>query len=213
VTYDELLAAVKAEGGFDVPDAMVGGWINEVHQKAVAESQWMMRTLELGPTIAGTATYVLPDAVVDLVGLFVAPPAQPPATYGRVSTEQLWGLKSGSSWLADGAVFAPQFDASAVELVELYPPPGTSGASISALAAMIPGLMVSGDSPVIPADMHGDLKDGAIALGLLRVDERADSSQLFDQRFQAMVAKLRRRKKSRVGSQTSRMLVWGADWR
>lgn len=214
MTFDELLAAVKAEGGFDVGDLIVGGWINETHQKAAAESQWLMRTLELGPTIAGVAAYALPDDVVDLVGLFLQDATKPPLPYSRVSTEQLWSLKAGSAGLTgSGGVFAPQFDASAVEQVELYPAPASAGVGISALAAMIPALMVTGGSPVIPADMHGDLKDGAIALGLLRIDERPDSAALFDARFAAMVAKLRRRKKSRVGSQTARMLVWGSDWR
>src|SRR3982751_6313077 len=64
-SYDELVAAVKAEGGFDVADAIAGGWLNENHQKAVAEAQWLMRTLELGPTVAGVAAYALPDDVVD----------------------------------------------------------------------------------------------------------------------------------------------------
>lgn len=212
-TYDELVAALGSEGGFDVSTAMRGGWLNEVHRKAVAEAQWMMRSLELGPTVAGTATYVLPDDVVDLAGLYLRDPGATPAPYERASTEMLWSLKAGTSWTTGpGGVFAPTFDAVAASLVELWPVPTTSGAAISALAAMIPPLMVSGSSPVIPVDMHGDLKDGAIALGLLRIDERPDSAALFDARFAAMVASLRKRRKSRVGSGTSRMRVRGHDW-
>jgi hypothetical protein len=84
---------------------------------------------------------------------------------------------------------------------------------ITALAAMVPAEMTSGMSPVIPEDMHGDLLDGAIALGLLRMDERADSAATFEARFERMVEKLRRRKNSRVGSRVSRMKLYGYDWR
>lgn len=213
MTFDEVVAAVGSEGGFDVSTAMQGGWVNEVHQKAVGAAQWMMRSLELGPTVAGTATYALPDDVVDLAGLYLQPPGATPLPYERASTAMLWSLKTGMSWTTGpGGVFVPSFDADAAALIELWPVPATSGAAINALAAMIPPLMVSGSSPVIPADMHGDLKDGAIALGLLRIEERPDSAALFDARFQAMVGNLRKRRKSRVGSGTARMRVRGHDW-
>lgn len=213
MTYDELVAAVGSEGGFDVSEAVRGGWINEVHRKAVAESQWMMRTLELGPTVADTATYALPDDVVDLVGLFLQDATDDPTAWQRVSTEMLWSLKAGTSWVTgSGGVFGPTFDDDGTEQVELYPAPTTSGVTITSLAAMVPPLMVAGSSPVIPEDFHGALKDGAIALGLLRIDERPDSAALFEARFQAMVVDLKRRKKSRVGSGTARMRVRGHDW-
>lgn len=215
MTFDELVDAVGSEGGFDVSPAMQGGWVNEVHQKAVGAAQWMMSTLELGPTVADTATYELPDDVVDLAGLYLQDPAagSTPLPYERASTEMLWSLKSGVSWTTGpGGVFVPSFDAAAMALIELWPVPTTSGATINALAAMIPPLMISGSSPVIPADMHGDLKDGAIALGLLRIEERPDSAALFDARFAAMVGNLRKRRKSRVGSGTARMRVRGHDW-
>ena len=212
-TFDELVEDVGAEGGFDVSVAMRGGWVNEVHQRAVAESQWQMQQLELGPTVAGTATYALPSNVADVAGLFTQDGAETPVPYGRASTEMLWAVKAGTSRLTgSGGVFAPAFDDDAVPLIELYPAPTKTGVSVSALAAMIPAAMATGDSPVIPLDMHGDLKDGAIALGLLRIDERPDSAALFQARFDAMVAKLTKRKKSRVGSGSSRMRVRGYDW-
>lgn len=213
MTFDELVDAVGSEGGFDVSEAMRGGWVNEVHQKAVGAAQWMMCSLELGPTVADTATYELPDDVVDLAGLYLQSPGDTPLPYTRASTEMLWSLKTGLSWTSGpGGVFVPSFDADATALIELWPVPTTSDATINALAATIPPLMISGSSPVIPADMHGELKDGAIALGLLRIEERPDSAALFDARFQAMVGNLRKRRKSRVGSGTARMRVRGHDW-
>lgn len=204
-TFDELVEGVGAEGGFDVPAAMRGGWINEVHQKAVAEAQWQMKKLQLGPTVAGTAVYAVPADVADVAGLFTLVAGGSPVIFDRASIEQLWAVQSGAARFRRAGVFAPAFDESAVAGIELYPVPVVSGVAITALAAMIPPAMVSGGSPVIPLDMHGDLKDGAIALGLLRIDERPDSAALFQQRFDAMVTRLTRRKKSRIGSGSSRM--------
>lgn len=214
-TLSEISSGVASEGGFDVASAMIDGWVNEVYRKAVAKAQWLMRSLELGPTVAGTATYALPAGVVDLAGLFLPDAATGrQLTYKRTSTEGLWAVKSGESRLAgSGGVFAPAFDSASVAQVELYPAPATSGLSITALAAMVPSPLASGETPAIPEDMHGDLKDGAIALGLLRIDERPDASALFQQRFDVMVAELRKRKNSRVGSGSARMKVYGSDWR
>lgn len=211
----EISSGVASEGGFDVASTMIDGWVNEVYRKAVAKAQWLMRSLEVGPTVAGAATYALPAGVVDLAGLFLPDAATGrQLTYNRTSTEALWAVKAGTSRLAgSGGVFAPAFDSVSVALVELYPVPTTSGLSITALAAMIPTTLTAADTPVIPEDMHGDLKDGAIALGLLRIDERPDAAALFEQRFQTMVGELRKRKNSRVGSGSSRMKVYGSDWR
>lgn len=192
--------------------AMRGGWANEVHRKAVAESQWQMESLSLGVTVVGVAELDVPERVVDVVGIYLDD-GSGPAHYSRISTTELWELKGGRRGLrGEGGVFAPAFGSAGERRVELYPAPVQAGVEVVALAAVVPATMVSGMSPVIPEDMHGDLKDGAIALGLLRVDERPDSAALFEQRFQTMVAKLRRRKNSRIGSGTARMRVKGHDW-
>jgi hypothetical protein len=215
VTYDELVSGVLEQGGFDVSTAVAGGWVNEVHAKAVAESEWQQQSLPLGVTAIGVAQYAIPDAVVDIVGITLndGSGVGQPSDWQRVSATELWDVQAGRrSLVGSGGVFAPAFSAVGEKRVELYPVPITAGVAIMALAAMAPAPMSSGMSPVIPSDMHGDLMDGAIALGLLRMDERADSAASFDARFREMVGKLRRRKNSRVGSRVSRIRVAGYDW-
>ena len=212
MTFDEIVAAVKQQGGFDVSSGMVEGWVNEVHRQAVAESHWQMSLLSLGTTVVGQATYDVPATVADIVGIYIDS-GDGPAHYGRVGTLDVWELRGGRRWLTgSGGVFAPAFSSAGQAQIELYPAPTTAGDTIQALTAGIPADMATGGSPVIPADMHGDLVDGAIALGLLRVDERPEQALVFEQRFRAMVGKLRRRKNSRVGSAPSRLQVAGYDW-
>lgn len=213
MTFDELVEALKDEGGHDVSTTMRGAWLNEVHKRAVAESQWQMESLSLGVTVVDGALVVIPDRVVDIVGLYLDD-GSGPAHYARVSTTDLWDLKGGRrSVSGPGGVFGPAFGDVGERFVELWPAPKVAGVAIEALAAVVPATMVSGSSPVIPEDMHGDLKDGAIALGLLRVDERPDAAAVFDARLREMIVKLGRRKRSRVGSGTARMKVYGTDWR
>jgi hypothetical protein len=217
MTADEIVDAVLAQGGFPSSQrSLAFGWLNEVHGRAVAESQWLMQSLELGVTVVGRAVYEIPDSVVDIVGLYLDDESgvNQPSNWEKVSTTDMWGLKSGRARrIGSGGVFAPAFGSAGEKRVELYPVPETAGVLIVTLAAVQPDTLVSGGSPVIPADMHGDLLDGAIALGLLRMDERADSAAVFDGRLREMVLKLTRRKNSRVGSRTARMKVHGYDWR
>lgn len=214
MTFDELVEKVLRQGGFDVTSSVAGGWVNEVHRKAVAESQWEMRSLSLGVTVVDQAEYDIPDRVVDIVGIFLLGDDGSPGDWQRISTTEMWDVRAGRLQVSgSGGVFAPAFGDNDEKRVELWPPPEDAGVEITALAAMVPAELTSGMSPVIPEDMHGDLLDGAIALGLLRMDERADSAAAFEARFERMVEKLRRRKNSRVGSRVSRMKVYGHDWR
>lgn len=214
MTFDELLDGVKVQGGFDVADAVVGGWVNEMHRKAVAESQWQMQELSLGVTVVDQTDYDIPSNAVDVVGLYLLDTQTGlPLSWQRISTTEMWEVKGGRSSLrGSGGVFCPKFGTLGEKRVELYPAPLVAGVTITALAAMAPATMSSGMSPVIPEDMHGDLMDGAIALGLLRIDERPDSAALFDAKFARMVTLLSRRRNSRVGSRSSRVRVAGHDY-
>lgn len=214
MTFDALVAAVLAQGGFSVEPAVAGGWVNAKHQEAVAKSQWMQQSLSLGATVADQGTYEIPDRVVDIVDLYLPNDQGNPGAWSRTTQTDLWDVKAGRAGLiGSGGVFAPAFGDAGEKLVELWPAPLVSGDAITALAAMVPVAMSSGMSPVIPGDMHEALVDGAIGIGLLRIDERADSASAFEANFQRMVQELRRRRISRVGSGVSRMKAFGYDWR
>jgi hypothetical protein len=54
-------------------------------------------------------------------------------------------------------------------------------------------------SPPFPSDLQGVLADGAIAVGLARMDERFDSAGYFDAKFADAIQRLKRRRHSHVG--------------
>jgi hypothetical protein len=214
VTFDQIVDGVRDEGGFDVARSQIEGWVNEVHKKAVADSRWLMRRLTVATTVADQGDYAVPDGVVEIDGLYLADEQGAPADWQRITEMEMWNVLAGRAQVAgSGGVFAPSHGAADQKQITLFPAPEVTGREIVALASMLPATMVAGSVPVIPEDMHGDLKDGAIALGLLRMDERADSAVVFDQRFERMIAKLGRRKNSRIGSRTARLRVFGHDWR
>lgn len=212
--YEEIIARVKSEGGFDVDDPTVGGWVNQLHKEAVAAAQWMEAEIDLATTAEGVAAYDVPDNVADLASLWLEPGGKP-GDWEIVGRTALRALKGGRSFLrGSGGVFARAFTADGTHQVELFPVPAgeTAGLAIKADVALIPGDMKAGDTPVIPADMHGRLLEGSIAIGLARIDERPDSAQVFQQRMAEMAEMLRRRKNSRIGSEPTRISVEGYDF-
>lgn len=216
--FEEIVAAVKDQGGLDASESVRGAWVNEVHRTAVVKSKWLMQSVSLGLTVVGTEAYDIPDRVAEIDGLYLDA-ADGPAHYRRVGTTDLWDLKSGRARLSgSGGVFAPQFTATTnttaggVAQVELFPVPDEAGVDIVTLAALIPVDLTNGDEPLVPADMHGDLLDGAISLGIARLDERLDSASAYAQKFAAMVDELGRRRNRRVGGEPQRIQLWGSDW-
>jgi hypothetical protein len=212
MNFAQLVTKVKAEGGFDVSDDTVGGWVNEVYKEAVAASEWMVVTVELGPVVAGTSAYAIPENVVEIEAIHVAGSS----SYQRVGTSDLWSLQAGdaSVFPTSRSVFAQNFDATGARQIELYPTPDTehAGESIKARAAIVPGDLTGTAVPAIPEDTHGRLLDGAVAIGLQRIDERQSSSQVFDQKFAEIVTALRMRKRSQVAGEGDRLRIEFVDF-
>jgi hypothetical protein len=214
-TADVIVADVKAQGGFDVDDATIYGLLNEVHKEVVGAAKWLEAIESLGATVAGVATYDLADSIVDVASINIDPgDGTGPGDWRRVGVREIWDLQGGRSFLRGaGGVFSPYFKADGTKQLALYPVPTLAGLAITGLVALIPSDLVAGQSPVIPEDMHARLKDGVISLGLMRLENRNDLAASFEQRKDAMAGELARRKNSRVGSEPTRMLVEGYDFR
>jgi hypothetical protein len=204
VTFDEIVSGVRSEAGIDATPAVVGGWINQRYRTMVAKARWRMAEVVVASTTAGQSSYAVSDDIVDLEGLLVG--EQP---YDPTGVSTMWGLKSGRQRLGCGGVFAPKFDSSAVESIELYPVPDTDGVAITGLAAMLPPALSGSDEPQIPVDLHEALRDGAIATGLRLEDERIPEADSFEQRFLDGVAELGRRKNSRLSHGPTQIMVAG----
>lgn len=200
MTLAQLRSAVKSQGGIDATDAEVDAAVNDRLGVMVAEAKWRMAEVVVGTTVAGQANYSLDDSIVDLKRVRIGQ-----AEYAPAGQTEVWGLKSGRLWLSAGfgeaGVFAPDWTSSGAAQVELYPAPAEDGETIYGLAALKPDtLAADGDVPGIPSDLHDPLADGTVAVFLRRLDERPDLAQVFEDRFQAGIVKLSRRRKSRVGS-------------
>lgn len=196
------VAKAKNEGGFDVPDADVLGWLNERHRELVSKAQSLRAEKVLGATVAGQSDYPVEARVVDVRKVLIGS-----APWGRASQEDIFDVRAGRARLSgEGGVFAPYYsDDGLANGIRLFPTPESSGASILGLCALmpvdlvIPSVSGSDSAPVIPDDFEDELLSGTIATGLLRIDERPDLAGVFETKFQGAIEGLRRRVNSRVG--------------
>jgi hypothetical protein len=211
VNATALMAKVTGEGGFDtsaadVTPATVLGWINEQYRAMVAAAEWLRGDVTLGPSVAGQGRYSLPDAVVQVSRIAVNGGNR----WKRVDEEELYDLSQGASRLYGDVVgvYAEVADLSvtpAVQKIELWPAPSSSGLTISALCSQLPPDLTAPavnagaeSTPLVPVDVHEHLADGAIGLGFMRVLSRADLATPFLQKYQAGTAMLVKRRRSRA---------------
>jgi hypothetical protein len=201
VTFAELYAAVRDQGGFDTGSTGetltdIKAWVNEAYTRLVVGAKWRKAQVELFVTVADQAEYPLPATVVEVVeGILVG--TEP---WSAVGQETLWRLKNGNA-TADGGVWAEDFSSTGAVQIELYPAPDEAGVSVQALATLAPAaLAADGDTPIIPADMHGDIIDGAIGIGYDRLENRPDLAEPKLAKLERNVEKLRRRANARLYS-------------
>jgi hypothetical protein len=208
VNAGQMIDAVLEEGGFDSSTAAASresvlGWLNDRLRTLVSESGWVKTLVEIGPTVAGTHQYAVPENVTDIRSILVGG-----ETYTRVGPDQMFAARASGAYVigAYGA-FSPAYNAAGTPVLEIWPTPEESGQTISALATTSPAaLTVETDVPSVPEDMHQALVDGAIATGLRRIYERHEDAERFEQAFsspgsgQGAVQKLKRRANSLVGS-------------
>lgn len=201
----EMVTAIRSQGGFDTTssqttDAVLLSWVNAKYAEMVADAKWSRAVLELGPTVAGTSQYLIPDRVTDIRTLRVGG-SRP---WSLANLEGLWDLQAAVSTLDSGVpgVFVANWQADGDAVVELSPTPTTDGLAIEAQCSVLPDDLttVPDTTPKVPADVHQAIVDGAIGLGLGRVYERHDAAVPYEQNFQDAIQKLMRRSKSRVGS-------------
>ena len=207
---DELIAAVRDQGGFDktslaTSETVILSWLNARYRELVAESGFVKGVRNLGPTVAGQKEYALPDSVVRVTRLRVGS-LRP---FAPMLLDDLWELHAGHATLESGTdgAFAGSWDAEGVESVMIYPEPSEEAdqplgvdEAIEAVCVVLPSPLVAGGTgPVVPDDFHEAIVDGAIAMGLLRDDGSAALAQPFEERFQAAIVRLKKRATARVG--------------
>jgi hypothetical protein len=209
MNLDSLIDAVINEGGFDtrtgaVSRETVKGWINDRLRTLAAESGYLRSAVELGPSVADQAQYVVPDNVTDIRRLHVSG-----VPYFRDSIDRIFEARAFGGVMSNGygGVFAPGFSTGGQHVVELWPTPSSTGLTISALCTVTATALDAGtDTPAVPEEFHPALKAGAIATGLRLIYERHDDADRWEREFsdagsgRGAVQLLKRRSNSRVGS-------------
>lgn len=206
-----IITAVQDQTGTDASRATVLSLLNEKYGEMCSRSRWLLETISLGSTVAGTAEYALPDNVIELISLRAGS-----YRFGEIGAKDYWDLLARGTGTWDGrrGAYAPTYSSTGGTSVSLWPTPDVSGTALTALASVQPAdLTDAGTStPVVPADVHGALIDGTSSLVLSRIDERSDLAIPFEQRFQEAVERLRRRKNSRVGGDGMQAQIRGVHW-
>lgn len=212
MTLGEIVQLLQAQ--FDATVAttpICEQFANERLKRCVAESLWRAAEVSLGPTVAGQSRYPLAASdPVDVRLLFTGTFAAP-SLYTAVGQTDLLKVRD-TSWGAivtgpGAGVFAFGSDAAGAAFIDLEPVPSVSGLALVGLAPIQPAVWTSGQQAPIPADFHMGLFFGVKADLHLFVNEREDLAAANEQRFETMVAKLRGRKNSRIGSGPTRVGV------
>ena len=213
--------AVTKEGGFEssstaTPDATIRGWINEAVQTALARSLYRKAQVDLGPTVVGQDTYDLPDNVVRVRALRVGSSRPYMALQ---SIEDLWGLQGGDFSVYPGAFFGEFEEDGAVPVTEdtdpqvtVFPAPTAAGLSIPAVCAITLEAEIDATTNAatfvlpLPADLVRPIAvDGAIGIGLERVENRPDLASGFNAKYADAVGELGKRANNRVAGRGAQL--------
>lgn len=204
MNYGTIYRRVISEGGFDtsagnVPLAQVQQWVAERYSELVLESEYLTETQTIGATIAGQSVYSFDNLNYDRLRTIAVGGLR----YTRLGAEQMLDLQAGRLGLAmdsDGA-FSPSYGSDGTISITLFPGPTAPGAAITAiLNAEPPALVADTDTPIIPPAYHVGIVYGAVATGLMLLDEDQQSAAGFEQKFENVKQQLARRRNKRTGS-------------
>lgn len=194
---------VSREGGFDTtstntPRETLNSWITTQVNEALARSRWRKQALDIGPGVEGKSEYAIPAPVVDLRNLYVDG-----SPYAIASWQDVLSFQSGFGRIrgrAAGAA-AASFESDTDAMILLHPAP-SAGVSIIAHVAVTIGELTDETVEIpLPSDLHQRIViDGAIGLGLQRLEESAQDAAPYLQRYEEGVAMLSKRANSRIGS-------------
>lgn len=185
-TWTELVAEVRAQ--VDVADDQAYRWLLDRARAMNAASGWLLREVTF-PAVADQQEYPLPADTVRTEAVVVNGRPYHRSTLSQMDISRAAHSVRGS--YADGV------DAEGQSLIAIWPPASTGAGVVLRYVFDVPDERTG--SPPFPDDVHSGLSDGAIAVGLARMDERFDSAAYFDARFQDATSRLRLRRNSHVG--------------
>jgi hypothetical protein len=207
MTTAQIIDAIVQQGGFDTSAtdtsrAIILQWVQERYDHALSESGYRKMVVSLGPTVVNQSQYAIPAHVIEIVKLRV----DLSKPWLRITTEELWGLQAADGSYLEGdapGAYAPNFEADADQVFELWPTPTVAGLAISGLCRTLDATALTDGSgtPGLPPDLHQRiLVDGSIAVGRVRVEDRADLAGPFVAAHDDGLKALVKRANSRVGA-------------
>jgi hypothetical protein len=189
MTWADLVAAVRAQ--IDVSDEQAYQWCLERARVLNAEAGWLATEQTFTVALDGTDEFAMP---VDLVSTEAVTVGGYP--YKRSTPSQMdFARSSGSPRRIYAEIFAPA--GSDVRGLRIWPPLSAGNeVALRYLADVVDDRTLE---PPFPSDLQSIIADGAIAIGLARMDERFDSAGYFDAKFADGIQRLKRRRHSHVG--------------
>jgi hypothetical protein len=185
-TVAQLVAQVLEEGQFDATNAQALRWLTVRQRQLCRRSKWYRKTLSIGPTVDGQASYALPAEVVEILMVEVDG-----YVYGHMRHQDPSEAAKGWIWLGGSGGIAGRQDSSAGEQqLWIFPTPYAGGSlepgkAVSVYAVVRPPDLVEGDDTtlVIPGEYMDALVEGAIATAMLRTEDRPDLAAGHEQIF------------------------------
>lgn len=185
-TWDSLIGEVRAQISVDPSVALA--WLLDRARVLNAEARWLF--------VTGTATpsgdvdgryYDLPEETIWLEAVLVNG-----IPYQR-STQHAMDAR----WAGNTGNTAGIYALGGSEGIFQIHPRTISPVEIRHVYDVV--VFDSAEQPPFPTDFYEALVDGAVAIGLARMDERFDSAGYFDAKFGSAIDRLRRRRHAQVG--------------
>lgn len=199
LTPGGLAEAVVEDGTFDASQEQALRWLNERQRLMVARARNFRKTLSIpGGVVYGQSSYLLPPGILEILQITVGG-----IVYGNARHNDYAEGERGWVWLGgEGGIAGRDDDSAGAQYVRLFPVPAQGstglqpeeGAAISLyVAAQAPTLTIDNEGTVVVPDEYlSGLISGAIATGLLRVENRPDLAKPHEELFDAACQELLR---------------------
>lgn len=192
---EDLVSGVLTQGGIDSDEPTALGWLSSRQTLMCARALNFRKRLSIGPTVANQGRYAVPQQVVEILEVTVNG-----VVYGAGRHTDIANSVQHRLWIwGPGGVTTGDADAEGGDLLSLVPAPSEAAQPVELFAACRPGPIVAGDDTTvkIPSEFYDPLVDGAIALGLQRLESRGDIGREYQERFDAACHELRKQTNAR----------------
>jgi hypothetical protein len=189
------------DGVGDITAEQAQALILDTARKLNAEARWLVATVSIGTTVDGTGQYDLTDSAVDYYSVIVNG-----LPFYQISPSELEEYDANRAFLIGSnsqpvtGVFCEAFSSTGDLKIELRPTPDTTGLTITGRRVLpITVTTWATEDPPWPYDFDQDCIHGALALGLAEHDERLESAQWHEERFERAIRRLKSRRASQIG--------------